>query len=632
MSRTQTRVPVSEESNLVHARGTEVFSGAWVANEGVVEGKVAWLPACITHKTQVYRVKTTTKHSPSIPGNLAWTLPGLAISGYGVNKLANLDKESDVQRCTTTEQGQESCTSDRRDATMAALAALLIGAPMAAAGVVTMIAAHDTKEDLGGPLAVRSEGKDLIACGTSADLKGAMVRLNLPGGPVLTGRLDDNGRATLQLPEQAEFDAENPLPIVVSSVPHGRHAFAAGQQAGSVDLRPYLRAQQQRRIEVMAQADRHEYEGAIHGDEQVKAGFTTHCTPSGSDDCYDAIDNDCDGLYDVGCGYQSGALQWTLAWRTGDDLDLHVIGPDGVHVWYRNKKGGPAGLELDVDCLGQFGSNCLAQNVENIFTPRSTRPMEGTYRGWVEVYRAVETDDAGRVVEAMLGGRLAGKTFRMPMRLLAQNQVRVHFAFAVGKDRDKDSIIDAQDACPDQPGVFSTVAREFGCPDQDMDGVADLADACPTESGVRSADPKKNGCPRCWGRARLTARGVEIDGTIQFATGSARLLAGSLPLLRDVARVMREVPQALQVIRIEGHTDDRGEAAKNYELSRARVKSVYDHLVKKEKIDSGRLKFAWFGESMPLPGADNATEKGRARNRRVEFRVLVPEPQISLSW
>ncbi len=63
-------------------------------------------------------------------------------------------------------------------------------------------------------------------------------------------------------------------------------------------------------------------------------------------------------------------------------------------------------------------------------------------------------------------------------------------------DRDQDGVADADDACPDVPGVYSSEAALNGCPpDRDRDGIADAADACPDEPGVADADAKKNGCP-----------------------------------------------------------------------------------------------------------------------------------------
>lgn len=65
-------------------------------------------------------------------------------------------------------------------------------------------------------------------------------------------------------------------------------------------------------------------------------------------------------------------------------------------------------------------------------------------------------------------------------------------------DRDGDGILDADDACPDTPGVKSDDPKKHGCPapkDSDGDGITDDVDACPTEPGVQSADPAKHGCP-----------------------------------------------------------------------------------------------------------------------------------------
>ena len=65
-------------------------------------------------------------------------------------------------------------------------------------------------------------------------------------------------------------------------------------------------------------------------------------------------------------------------------------------------------------------------------------------------------------------------------------------------DRDHDKIIDPEDACPDQPGPPNADPTKNGCPlpnDRDGDGIIDDEDACPDVPGVRSDDPKKNGCP-----------------------------------------------------------------------------------------------------------------------------------------
>ena len=72
------------------------------------------------------------------------------------------------------------------------------------------------------------------------------------------------------------------------------------------------------------------------------------------------------------------------------------------------------------------------------------------------------------------------------------------------------------------------------------------------------------------------------------------------------------------VIRVEGHTDNRGSNSYNQQLSQDRADSVMNYLLS-VGIDAGRVMAVGFGEE--VPSADNATESGRAANRRVEFHI-----------
>ena len=62
-------------------------------------------------------------------------------------------------------------------------------------------------------------------------------------------------------------------------------------------------------------------------------------------------------------------------------------------------------------------------------------------------------------------------------------------------DRDGDGVLDADDACPDLAGPATTDPKTNGCPDLDHDGIPDPVDACKTVPGVATDDPKTNGCP-----------------------------------------------------------------------------------------------------------------------------------------
>jgi outer membrane protein OmpA-like peptidoglycan-associated protein len=108
------------------------------------------------------------------------------------------------------------------------------------------------------------------------------------------------------------------------------------------------------------------------------------------------------------------------------------------------------------------------------------------------------------------------------------------------------------------------------------------------------------------GRARLYG--------ILFDLDSARLRTESLPTLDEVVRLLAAEPTWR--VTIEGHTDSTGTGARNQTLSEQRAQSVKDYLTSKG-VAGSRLASAGFGASKPV--ADNATELGRAQNRRVEL-------------
>ena len=91
----------------------------------------------------------------------------------------------------------------------------------------------------------------------------------------------------------------------------------------------------------------------------------------------------------------------------------------------------------------------------------------------------------------------------------------------------------------------------------------------------------------------------------------------SFPLLDEVVGVMTDAPDIR--IAVHGHTDSRGSAAYNKELSLKRARSVAKYLTDKG-VAPGRLEAQGFGPEKPL--APNDTDEGRARNRRVEFKIL----------
>lgn len=104
---------------------------------------------------------------------------------------------------------------------------------------------------------------------------------------------------------------------------------------------------------------------------------------------------------------------------------------------------------------------------------------------------------------------------------------------------------------------------------------------------------------------------------IRFESGSATLTADSRGVLDALAGIVRRCPQSR--VEIAGHTDADGSDVANQKLSEARANTVLDYLVR-SGVFASRLVANGYGETEPLE--DNSTGEGRARNRRIEFRVI----------
>jgi|GEM_PF-366839 len=188
-------------------------------------------------------------------------------------------------------------------------------------------------------------------------------------------------------------------------------------------------------------------------------------------------------------------------------------------------------------------------------------------------------------------------------------------------DTDGDGLFDPDDKCPNQPEDKDGFQDEDGCPDpdNDKDGIPDVADKCPLEPEVINGVTDEDGCPDK-GKVKVQVDGerILILEKVYFATGKDIILPRSFPLLKQVAAVLRANPQ-VELLRVEGHTDDQGNDASNLDLSKRRAANVRAFLVK-EGIDAGRLESQGYGETKPVDS--NKTAKGRENNRRVEFNIV----------
>ena len=232
-------------------------------------------------------------------------------------------------------------------------------------------------------------------------------------------------------------------------------------------------------------------------------------------------------------------------------------------------------------------------------------------------------------------------------------------------DRDHDSITDLEDLCPDNFGP----KENKGCPDTDSDGLFDYLDDCPTVAGPTEnkgcpwpdtdgdglldkndgcpllAGPKENGgcpykdsdedglldkdddCPNTPGPKSnkgcpvIEKEVIEVLKTafdnLEFEVAKDIILAGSFSSLDELSEVLIKKPT--WKLEIAGHTDNVGDDDSNLILSKKRAEAVKTYLVGKG-VDASRFVIQYYGETKPI--ADNNTADGRAKNRRVEMKIV----------
>ncbi len=195
---------------------------------------------------------------------------------------------------------------------------------------------------------------------------------------------------------------------------------------------------------------------------------------------------------------------------------------------------------------------------------------------------------------------------------------------------DTDSVDDAArdaairggyDACPDLPEDHDGVEDEDGCPegDEDGDGVLDYLDRCPEEPESINGYEDDDGCPDEGPAKIIVEEGrITILETIRFELNSSRIDRDSHGIMNQIALTLRK-HREIERIEIGGHTDSTGPRGYNVRLSHERARSVRLYLLGRG-IPPGRLSARGYGPDQPL--ADNDTEDGRAKNRRVEFKVV----------
>ncbi len=209
------------------------------------------------------------------------------------------------------------------------------------------------------------------------------------------------------------------------------------------------------------------------------------------------------------------------------------------------------------------------------------------------------------------------------------------------RDFDKDGFVDPRDRCPREAGP-----GPVGCPDRDVDGDGFKAsvDRCPNFAG-----PAPDGCPppdadndgvgndddKCQGKFENMNGFQDGDGCpdevpkdllrftgvikgVTFDTETDLLKPGAAPVLDRAAAVLKRYPDVR--IEIAGHGDGTDPPTNGMHPTQRRAESVKEYLVEKG-VDASRMETRGAGADEPLDS--NKTAAGRARNRRIEFTILV---------
>jgi type IX secretion system PorP/SprF family membrane protein len=212
--------------------------------------------------------------------------------------------------------------------------------------------------------------------------------------------------------------------------------------------------------------------------------------------------------------------------------------------------------------------------------------------------------------------------------------------FAGCPDTDEDGLPDTYDACPTEKGT----KEMLGCPDADGDGIVDKDDLCPQEAGSKLAkgcpDRDNDGVPDKDDKCPDTAGLISLEGCvpepkvtvkeltpiernilenakyIHFKTGTSVIEKTSFGMLDLVAEVIKGHEN--DILDLDGHTDNVGNPQQNKVLGLQRAEAVKAYLISK----GAKIKIETESHGDTKPVATNATEEGRALNRRVEMKIL----------
>lgn len=297
----------------------------------------------------------------------------------------------------------------------------------------------------------------------------------------------------------------------------------------------------------------------------------------------------------------------------------------------------PDGGKSDTDVMANYGAGvkfALMPNLDLRAEVRHVMPFNDYYNNLVaQVGFTVSFGKRGKSMEKVVPMDSDGDGVTDDMDACADTPAGTavdSVGCPVVTDADGDGVADAKDLCPDTPA--GVAVGDNGCPkDTDGDGIPDSADLCANTPAGQAVD--ETGClldtdkdgvedplDRCPGTpvgAKVDKRGCWVIKGLFFDSGKSIIKPEYNLLLGEVIQILKANPEVR--VAIEGYTDSMGGEAGNQSISEARAKAVHDEFVSRG-IAKERLEYRGFGEKNPV--ADNTTDEGRKKNRRVELRPL----------
>ena len=185
------------------------------------------------------------------------------------------------------------------------------------------------------------------------------------------------------------------------------------------------------------------------------------------------------------------------------------------------------------------------------------------------------------------------------------------------KDIDGDGLIGSNDGCPSEAEDIDSFQDGDGCPDLDNDGdaIADSEDKCPNKAESINNFYDEDGCPD-----EVPVQLAKLNGPVRgvtFETGSTRFHRRSRPRLNRAAAILVAYPEVR--VSISGHTDSRERPKRK--ISKRRADFVRTYLIR-QGVRSTQLTTVGSGSKVNVAG--NRTVRQRAKNRRVEFKLTLP--------